>query len=781
MSVLACDEVTGEIVVFAKGAPEMIAGLCDPSTIPPDFHYWVDKYGHAGFRVIALATKPFPIAEASRPIPQTNAFAASLYATNAVVSPLSRGLSQSVTRPDAETPTPTSANQPESESTPSTLTSVSSFAASSVGPLVPLTSAQLNSRLATVAEELAARDFTELRASAESGLRMLGLLVLENSLKPQTIPTLQTLTEAGVRSIMVTGDNAKTAVSIARECGIVPSGSAVFVSHVNKPPSAGQACHGKGDSLGEDEAPKDWRLQLTPRDIIWRNADDPSMVLDPVTFAIRRDDQHRPIVYSPPEDEDLGISSRRRRNQGGVNAITPSPAAAQQGALPVTKFELAVTGDAFAILLNDHEATLRAREEAVLRAELAAYKVRQGSYVDADSVLDDDADLSPEAYAILQAKLKQLQDERTSSDWSPIRSLDEATALQKVVLAGCVFARMTPDQKAALVLQYQRLGIYTGMCGDGANDCAALKTGHIGVSLAQCEASIAAPFTSLIPDISCIPTLLCEGRSSLITSFQLFRYMALYSVIQFISVTYLYYTGANYCDYQYLYQDLFVVFPLVLLLGRTPAAKTLSVKRPSGNLLSYTNLISVLLHIISSVVLQFMVFYLTRKQSGYVKFENPDLLCVAWEATTLHYYASFQYVVYAMLFAVGFPWKRFFVYNVGLLLWLIGCTTMTLCFFFFGPIHKFFLTSDDLWLPSSWKLEVFLFMILQLLVGGVIEFILIPWGRKLYDKKRESIRANTVFGKGTLEIQKGVKPFHALRRQFEDQWPERQPVVTVQN
>ena len=54
------------------------------------------------------------------------------------------------------------------------------------------------------------------------------------------------------------------------------------------------------------------------------------------------------------------------------------------------------------------------------------------------------------------------------------------------------------------------------MCGDGANDCNALKTADVGLSLSEAEASIAAPFTSSIPDISCVVILLREGRCALV-------------------------------------------------------------------------------------------------------------------------------------------------------------------------------------------------------------------------------------------------------------------------
>uniref|UniRef100_A0A3Q4HZ88 ATPase 13A3 n=1 Tax=Neolamprologus brichardi TaxID=32507 RepID=A0A3Q4HZ88_NEOBR len=81
---------------------------------------------------------------------------------------------------------------------------------------------------------------------------------------------------------------------------------------------------------------------------------------------------------------------------------------------------------------------------------------------------------------------------------------------------------------------------FVGMCGDGANDCGALKRAHSGISLSELEASVASPFTSRTPNISCVPNLIRSGRAALITSFCVFKFMALYSIIQYISVTLLY-------------------------------------------------------------------------------------------------------------------------------------------------------------------------------------------------------------------------------------------------
>lgn len=49
--------------------------------------------------------------------------------------------------------------------------------------------------------------------------------------------------------------------------------------------------------------------------------------------------------------------------------------------------------------------------------------------------------------------------------------------LEKILLNGTIYARMSPDQKAQLVEHLISIGYCVSMCGDGANDCGALKAG----------------------------------------------------------------------------------------------------------------------------------------------------------------------------------------------------------------------------------------------------------------------------------------------------------------
>ena len=67
-----------------------------------------------------------------------------------------------------------------------------------------------------------------MREAAETDLTFLGFVVLENRLKPETTPVITTLNAAEVKVVMVTGDNILTALSVARDCDIIKSGTPVI-------------------------------------------------------------------------------------------------------------------------------------------------------------------------------------------------------------------------------------------------------------------------------------------------------------------------------------------------------------------------------------------------------------------------------------------------------------------------------------------------------------------------------------------------------------------------
>ena len=77
-----------------------------------------------------------------------------------------------------------------------------------------------------------------------------------------------------------------------------------------------------------------------------------------------------------------------------------------------------------------------------------------------------------------------------------------------------VFGRVTPDQKKALVLAFQRKGHNVAMTGDGVNDIPALKTADCSIAMAggADAARNTAQLTLLSSDFSVLPQVVLEGR-----------------------------------------------------------------------------------------------------------------------------------------------------------------------------------------------------------------------------------------------------------------------------
>lgn len=69
------------------------------------------------------------------------------------------------------------------------------------------------------------------RCDAESELEFVGFIIFENKLKPLTTATIAQLNNAAIRNVMCTGDNILTAISVARECGMIDRTAHCFVPH----------------------------------------------------------------------------------------------------------------------------------------------------------------------------------------------------------------------------------------------------------------------------------------------------------------------------------------------------------------------------------------------------------------------------------------------------------------------------------------------------------------------------------------------------------------------
>ncbi|KAG9396998.1 Cation-transporting P-type ATPase [Carpediemonas membranifera] len=240
----------------------------------------------------------------------------------------------------------------------------------------------------------------------------------------------------------------------------------------------------------------------------------------------------------------------------------------------------------------------------------------------------------------------------------PPRSVD---FVDLVCARVAVFARMTPENKADAVRMLQkRTGVLTAMIGDGANDCNSLKAADVGISLSSSEASIAAPFTSTAGSIRAVIDVLRHGRCALVTSFQAFKYMALYSMIQFISVISLYRINTDLSNGEFIYIDLFLILPLAFSMSRAKPVDMLVKRTPPAKLVGGTILSSLLGQILIVLVLQVVLQVYVVHRPWYVEISaNPDTSnTYSMLVTTVFCLSATMYLSTAVSFSLGRPWRQ---------------------------------------------------------------------------------------------------------------------------
>ncbi len=207
-----------------------------------------------------------------------------------------------------------------------------------------------------------------------------------------------------------------------------------------------------------------------------------------------------------------------------------------------------------------------------------------------------------------------------------------------------VFARMNPEQKAIIVkimkTYFKKDEFTVGYCGDGANDCIALKHADIGVSLSKTEASLSAPFVSAIEDISCIETISILGKAALTTNFDCFRYFCLYSIIQTIGLLMLSSQQTEYSVAMYITMDVPLALNLANCIGLLHPTKTMQKKMPKFTLLYPKFLISILYNSLFTVFFMCWALQSLRTdpefvRSRYLASDAFESALASWDATVI--------------------------------------------------------------------------------------------------------------------------------------------------
>nr|XP_020468149.1 probable cation-transporting ATPase 13A2 isoform X2 [Monopterus albus]XP_020468150.1 probable cation-transporting ATPase 13A2 isoform X2 [Monopterus albus] len=324
--------------------------------------------------------------------------------------------------------------------------------------------------------------------------------------------------------------------------------------------------------------------------------------------------------------------------------------------------------------------------------------------------------------------------------------------LPKVLMRATVFARMAPDQKTQLVKEFQKLNYRVGMCGDGANDCGALRAADVGVSLSEAEASVASPFTSKTENISCVPLLIREGRCSLVTSFSIFRYMALYSLVQFCSVLILYTFKTTIGDLQFLFFDIALVTLLAIVMGKGGPSKELHPCRPPASLLTLPVFCTLFTHTCMIILGQLAALFITTSQEWYIPL-NSTVFGAAnlpnMENTSVFALSGFQYIIMAVVVTKGYPHKKPLYFNViflcllfvlfALMTWLVVYPGPAVCQVF--KLYNFSDTNFKMLLVALASLCFLVCFVVELLVDlGILNCLQLLRGRRLSKKQYKRLQ-----------------------------------------
>merc|ERR1711971_706898 len=159
--------------------------------------------------------------------------------------------------------------------------------------------------------------------------------------------------------------------------------------------------------------------------------------------------------------------------------------------------------------------------------------------------------------------------------------------MEKLLLKTRVYARFSPQQKQEVIGLSINRGLVVGMCGDGGNDCGALRAAHAGLALSDAEASVVSPFTAKSKSVMAMVDLLREGRCSLATSFATWKFIITFGQAYMFCKEAGVYFDSVMPSMSYLCIDVVVLIAISFALTLARPLDDLGKEIPTSSLLGY--------------------------------------------------------------------------------------------------------------------------------------------------------------------------------------------------
>ncbi|KAJ1974534.1 hypothetical protein H4R35_003560 [Dimargaris xerosporica] len=266
-----------------------------------------------------------------------------------------------------------------------------------------------------------------------------------------------------------------------------------------------------------------------------------------------------------------------------------------------------------------------------------------------------------------------------------------------------VFARMTPQDKVDCVQLHMERGI-TAMCGDGGNDCGALRAAHVGLALSEAEASIVSPFSSSVRSIFSCVELLRQGRSALATSFAEYKYLILYGQTMAMLKFCTFYFSISISQGIWIFVDTFITVGLATAIAFSKPKRTLAWRRPTARLLGVQTLCSTIGLVAIDWLFLIFGFVMLYQQDWFRchEFDALDVDISKWwliadnyEAEVLALIMLFQFVNNAAVYNFGHVFRRSWWRNYPLvIIWAV-----------FICIASYICLADPNWLGCSMRIN----------------------------------------------------------------------------